>query len=85
MQSVNSCTSFVNYLARSACVSTGLYFACVNVKFFYLTEAQISQDLPDRFSQSFHRLKAFRVKIIDLKLYLLRVGIRLIRAADANC
>jgi len=32
-----------------------IYFACVNF-FLFLIGVQLSQDLPDRFSQSFHRI-----------------------------
>ena len=43
-----------------------IYFACVNFFLFFDRSENNSQDLLDRFSQSFHRMKAFLVaQMID--------------------
>jgi len=48
-----------------------IYFACVNFFIIFLNDRSEnnSQDPLDRFSQSFHRMKAFWVQMIDLDLF----------------
>jgi len=43
------------FLARWADLPTGLY---ILPSVFFLNREQLSQDLPGRFSQSFHRIKS---------------------------
>jgi len=57
-------------LARSANLPTGLYILLALISFFFLIGVQLSQDLPDRFLQSFHRIKAFLVKLTDMNFFL---------------
>jgi len=57
----------VTILARSANLPTGLYVLLALLSFLMI--AQLSQDLLERFLQSFHRMTAFWVQIIDLDLF----------------
>jgi len=46
-----------------------LYFACFNIFLSLIRAELLSQDLPDRFLQSPHSMKAFLVKFMDLNLF----------------
>jgi len=64
-----------DYLARSAKLPTGLYIllALISIVFSFFIFNDFSetnsQDPLDRFSQSFHRMKAFWVQMNDLDLF----------------
>ena len=55
-----------NILAHSANLQ---YILPSVISFFFLNQDQLSQDLPGRFSQSFHHMKAFVMKLTHLNLF----------------
>jgi len=61
------------FLAHSAKLPTALYILLALISFFFIFFNDFSEKLSqyplDRFSQSFHRMKAFWVQMIDLDLF----------------
>ena len=69
-------TPKISNLARSAKLPTGLYILLALISYFFLflilkwfLGYKLSQDPLDRFSQSFHQIKAFWVQMIDPCLF----------------
>jgi len=58
--------SIGNFFARSE--NLAIYFTFRNL-FLFLNRDELSEDLTGQFWQSFHRMKAFLVKLTDLNLF----------------
>ena len=63
-----------NNLARSAKLLTGLYILLALISSFFLLWAKLSHALLDRFSRSFHQMKAICVNFLDPDLILIPLG-----------